>query len=66
MFNNLIELIKSMPTEARCREYFANQRWEGGKPVCPYCGYNKCYVIENGKRYKMKEATEIVASRVQL
>lgn len=52
MFNNLIELIKSMPDEKTCREYVAAQRWEDGKAVCPYCGYGKCYNIEGGKRYK--------------
>ena len=52
MFTNLIELIKSMPDEKTCREYVANQRWADGKPVCPYCQHNKCYVIEGGKRYK--------------
>ena len=51
MFNNLIELIKSMPTETVCREYLAKQRWNG-KTVCPYCSHDKCYVIEGGKRYK--------------
>ena len=51
MFNNLIELIKSMPTEEMCRDYVAQQRWNG-KPVCPYCKHDKCYVIEGGKRYK--------------
>lgn len=51
MFNNLRELIVSMPDEKRCRDYIAEQRWHG-KPVCPYCGHEKCYVIENGERYK--------------
>ncbi len=52
MFNNLIELIKSMPSEQDCREYVAQQRWENGKAICPYCGFGRCYNIENGKRYK--------------
>lgn len=52
MFTNLIEFIRTMPDEAACREFVAQQRWEGGKAVCPYCNHNKCYVIENGKRYK--------------
>jgi transposase-like protein len=41
-----------MPDEKTCREYVAAQRWEGGKAVCPHCGYGKCYNIEGGKRYK--------------
>ena len=52
MFNNLQQLIVSMADEKTCREYLANNRWEGGKAVCPYCGHGKCYVIENGERYK--------------
>jgi len=55
MFKNLIELIKSMPTEQQCREYVAQQRWENGKAVCPYCGCGRCYTIEGGKRYKCSE-----------
>lgn len=51
MFNNLRELILSMPTEEMCREYLATQRWDG-KPVCPYCEAGRVYVIENNKRYK--------------
>jgi transposase-like protein len=51
MFNNLRELILSMPTEEACRDYLVQQRWNG-KPVCPYCGSGKSYRIENGKRYK--------------
>jgi transposase-like protein len=42
----------SMPDEKTCRKYLADQRWENGIAVCPYCGYGKCYDIENGKRYK--------------
>lgn len=52
MFNNLRELILSMPDEATCRKYLADQRWQDGKAICPYCGYGKCYNIEKGKRYK--------------
>lgn len=52
MFNNLRELILSMPTEQACREYLAQQRWVDGKAECPYCGHKKCYSIENGERYK--------------
>lgn len=52
MFNNLRELILSMPTEKACREYLAKQRWVDGKATCPYCGHGKCYSIEDGERYK--------------
>lgn len=52
MFNNLRELILSMPTEKDCRDYLAKQRWPDGKVVCPYCQHPKCYVIDKGERYK--------------
>lgn len=56
MFNNLRELIMNLPTEEKCREYLAEQRW-AGKPVCPYCGGGKVYKIEQGKRYKCGDKT---------
>jgi len=51
MFSNLLELIKSMPDEAACRQYLIEQRWDG-KPICPHCGCDRSYVIENGKKLK--------------
>lgn len=56
MFNNLRELILSMPTEQQCRDYVATQRWNG-VIICPYCGNEGCYVIENGKRFKCRSNT---------
>lgn len=56
MFNNLRELISSMPDENTCRQYLAKQRWNGNT-VCPYCGHSKCYTIEGGKRYKCADKT---------
>lgn len=55
MFNNLHELITSMPTEQGCREYFAKQRWPDGKPYCVHCGSGKVYAIQGGKRYECGE-----------
>lgn len=52
MFKNLRELIATMPDEKTCRDYVAKQRWPDGVVVCPHCGFNKCYVIENGRKYK--------------
>ena len=52
MFNNLYELITSMPDEKTCRDYLIKERWDG-HPVCPYCGYSeRIYIIEGGKRFK--------------
>lgn len=57
MFTNLIELIKSMPDEQRCRKYVAEQRWGKDRVVCPYCNNERAYVIEGGKRYKCASRT---------
>jgi transposase-like protein len=57
MFNNLRELIVSMPDEKTCREYLAKQRWPDGNIVCPYCGHGKGYVIEGGERFKCASNT---------
>jgi len=51
MFNNLRELIATMPDEKTCRDYVIKERWNGNV-TCPYCGFNKYYVIEGGKRFK--------------
>ncbi len=53
MFKNLHELISTMPTDKICREYLVKERWNG-VIVCPYCGCEGAYVIENGKRFKCK------------
>ena len=51
MFNNLLELIKTMRDEKTCREYLIQQRCNG-KPVCPHCGCDRSYIIENGKKIR--------------
>lgn len=51
MFTNLQELIKSMPDEKQCRDYVIKERWNG-VIVCPYCSFERAYIIENGKRFK--------------
>jgi len=50
-FKNILELTKFFSDEKICRDYLAWIRWEN-KPICPYCGHDKVYIIENGKRYK--------------
>lgn len=57
MFKNLRELAANMNDEAKCREYLAKQRWPDGIVICPHCGHNKSYVIENGKKYKCGSKT---------
>jgi len=56
MFNNLHELIATMPDEKSCRDYLIKERWNG-VITCPYCGFERCYVIENGKRFKCASKT---------
>lgn len=51
-FKNLIELSKFFTDENICRKYIENLVWEGGKPVCPYCGSLKYYTFKDGKTYK--------------
>lgn len=53
MFNNLIELIRSVPDEIACRNYLIKERWNG-VIVCPFCEGEGAYVIEDGKRFKCK------------
>ena len=51
MFNNLHKLIATMSDEKSCRDYLIKENWNG-VITCPYCGFEKTYVIENGKRFK--------------
>lgn len=51
MVKNLKELMKKFSDEDACRQFLVQQRW-GGCPECPYCGSDKYYIIESGKRFK--------------
>lgn len=57
MFKNLIELTNKLNSEQACIDYLAAQRWQDGKAVCVYCGHEKCYRIEGGKRFKCANKT---------
>lgn len=50
-FKNLKDLLTKFQDEQVCRDYLVQHRWSG-KPICPYCGGEKSYRIENGKRFK--------------
>lgn len=50
-FNSLIQLTQHFSDEKVCREHLENIRWNGN-PICPYCGHEKVYRIEDGKRFK--------------
>src|SRR5690242_18317750 len=51
MLTNLQQLITTMPDEKTCRAYLEQQIWNG-KPVCPFCGHEKAYKLNDGKTYK--------------
>ena len=51
MVKNLKEVIQKFSDEKACIQYLVQQRWNGS-PVCPYCGCEKWYNIEGGKRFK--------------
>jgi transposase-like protein len=48
---NLKDLFQKFSDEQKCRDFLVQKRWNGC-PVCPYCGSDKWYRIENGKRFK--------------
>lgn len=50
-FKSLLQLFNHFKDESTCIDYLIKQRWNN-KPVCPHCGHNKSYKIENGKRFK--------------
>ena len=50
-FKGLPQLIKRFPDDATARQYFEQERW-GGTPVCPFCGSDKWYKLNDGKTYK--------------
>lgn len=50
-FTNLKQLINTFRTEAECRDYLVQLRWNGA-PVCPKCGHSRSYHINAGKRFK--------------
>ena len=50
-FQNLKDLMLYFTDESKCRDFLVQQRWNGC-PECPYCGSDKWYSIENGKRFK--------------
>ncbi len=50
-FKSVIELLDYYKDEATCKALLEQQRWNG-KVTCPFCGSEKVYRIENGKRFK--------------
>jgi len=50
-FTGLPALFKRFPDDATAREYYEQERW-GGTPICPFCGSDKWYKLNDGKTYK--------------
>lgn len=46
-FKSLIQLNDYFKEEKTCHEFLANQIWEGGKAVCPFCDSTKVYVTKS-------------------
>lgn len=44
-FNSLTAMINALPDDDACRNYLESKIWKDGKPVCPYCGNHKHYVL---------------------
>jgi len=54
-FQGILELAEKFSTEEKCREYFAQKRWNG-KPVCPHCGHDeKIYDCKSRGLYKCSD-----------
>ena len=50
-FKGLPQLINRFPDDASARQYLEQLRWNG-TPICPFCGYDKWYKLNDGKTYK--------------
>lgn len=50
-FKNLKEVIKNYSDDKTCRALLEMKRWNG-TPVCPHCGADKFYKLNDGKTYK--------------
>lgn len=50
-FNSIEDIKEAFPTAESALKYLAEIRW-GKWAKCVYCGNERCYIIENGDRYK--------------
>lgn len=56
-FETIHKLLDHFADEATCRAHLATLRWgQDGVPCCPFCGTVGAYAIENGRRFKCKDA----------
>lgn len=57
-FQGIIELTEAFDTEQKCRDYFAQKRWDG-KPKCPHCGHDKkIYECKSRGLYKCSDCSK--------
>lgn len=54
-FKSLIELNDYFREEKTCYEFLANQIWEGGKPICPFCNSEKVYTTKSRSKKPEKQ-----------
>lgn len=50
-YRNFFEFQQFFKDNDTCRKHLESLRWSG-QPICPKCGYNKCYHFKDGKTYK--------------
>ena len=53
-FNSLIAIAEYFSTDDICKSAIAQERWNDGVAVCPYCGGTHCYMTAEG-RYICKD-----------
>lgn len=53
-FKNIFDFQKAFNSEAKCRAYLEQQRWDG-TPACPFCGSINVHRFPNGKIFKCRE-----------
>ena len=74
---SLAELFRLFPDNATAEAWFAEQRWGGGKPICPACGHHdvqtgcahktmpyRCRHRECRKRFSVKVGTIMESSNL--
>ena len=48
-FNSLIQIAEYFRTDDICKAAIAQERWNDGKAVCPYCGSTHCHKCSDGR-----------------
>lgn len=52
-FASILQFAKEFDTDAKCREYLEQQRWNG-VPTCPHCGSTNVHRFPNGIIFKCR------------